>query len=318
MVSVLPGLYAKSISSRAIIVASESDRRVDWRPPLAVWRGTYMTTILLVGGADTGRAPMAAALLARLLEARGLAWLVESAGVLGHDGDPAEVEARDAMAHMGMDINRHEARTLTDELAERAALLLAIDSGTALVLRSRFPEAVARIHTLGELAGRPRDIPDPFRMQIGAWMTYAREIETLLTAALPHIVALVPEGRRAEPDAPVPVPAAGDRSGSRGEAAERIVGLLRLGAEMPEVLDWGAARGRIESDLGQAAAAPYGPDDLVAAYTGLLRAALAMTPAAPSPGQLAALREAAGRLATPLGQDDLGDFSARLAGWAAL
>src|SRR5262245_50512815 len=148
-----------------------------------------MTTILLVGGADTGRAPMAATLLRRLMGA-GVA--IESAGVLGHDGDPAEIEARDTMAHMGLDISAHQARSITDELAAAATLLLAVDRGTELVLRARFPGAAGRIRTLGELAGRQRDIPDPFRMQIGAWITYAREIEELLKAGLPRIAELLP------------------------------------------------------------------------------------------------------------------------------
>src|SRR5215207_4146124 len=151
-----------------------------------------MATILLTGAADTGRAPMAAALLRRLLETRPHDWAVESCGVLGHDGAVAEVEARDTMVHMGLDIAEHVARSLDDDMAARAALIITIDRGTALVIRARFPSAAARTFSLGELAGRTRDIPDPFRMQIGAWMTYAREIESMLQAALPRIIELMP------------------------------------------------------------------------------------------------------------------------------
>ncbi|HEY3229366.1 MAG TPA: protein tyrosine phosphatase [Roseiflexaceae bacterium] len=271
-----------------------------------------MVTILLIGGADTGRAPMAAALLRRLLEQRGYGWLVGSAGVLGHDGDPAEVEARDAMAHMGLTIGDHQARSLTAELVAEAALLLALDSGTALVARAHFPDAASRIHTLGALAGRQRDIPDPFRMQIGAWITYAREIETLLETALPRIVAAMPttdDGRRTTND---------QSSEARAAAVERIERLLRTAIEMPGVIDWAAARARIEADLGEIAAVPGDTNDLIAAYIGLLRAALTMTPPVPSHEQLAALRDATGRLTGPVGQADLNDLSLRLGGWAAL
>ena len=162
-----------------------------------------MAIILLGGAADTGRAPMAAALLRRLLNARSDDWAVESCGVLGHDGAVAEVEARDTMVHMGLDIAEHLARSLDDDLAARAALIITIDRGTALVIRARFPDAAARTYSLGELAGRARDIPDPFRMQIGAWMTYAREIESMLQAALPRIVELMPAATKDEgPDEP--------------------------------------------------------------------------------------------------------------------
>src|SRR5215213_8052715 len=151
-----------------------------------------MAIILLSGASDTGRAPMAAALLRRLLTARSDDWAVESCGVLGHDGAVAEVEARDTMVHMGLDIAEHLARSLDEHLAARAGLIITLDRGTALVVRARFPFAAARTYSLGELAGRARDIPDPFRMQIGAWMTYAREIEGMLQAALPRIVELMP------------------------------------------------------------------------------------------------------------------------------
>jgi len=268
---------------------------------------------------------MAAALLRRLLEQHGYGWPVGSAGVLGHDGDPAEVEARDAMAHMGLTIGDHQARSLTADLVAEAALLLALDSGTALVARARFPDAASRIHTLGALAGRQRDIPDPFRMQIGAWITYAREIEALLETALPRIVAAMPttdDGRRTTDDGRTNTidraPATDATPDTRTAAVEQIERLLRTAIEMPGVVDWAAARARIEADLGEIAAVPGDTNDLVAAYTGLLRAALTMTPPVPSHGQLAALRDATGRLTGPVGQVDLNDLSLRLGGWAAL
>jgi protein-tyrosine-phosphatase len=277
--------------------------------------------ILLVGGSDTGRAPMAAALLRRLLAKHGYSYTVGSAGVLGHDGDLPEIEARETMAHMGLNINDYQARSLTDDLVRDAALLLAVDSGTALVLQARFPAASARIHTLGGLAGRQRDIPDPFRMQIGAWITYAREIAALLDAALPQIVGLLPAVVASATGQPAAVASAAveaTASDPRSAAAERIARLLRTAVEMPDVVDWAAARGRIEVDLDQVAATPRSSGDLAAAYIGLLRAALAMTPGAPTPGQLSALRAAAGRLAEPVGQADLNDLSMRLGNWATL
>jgi protein-tyrosine-phosphatase len=311
-----------------------------------------MTTILLIGGADTARAPMAAALLRRLLDQQGYDWGVGSAGVLGHDGDPAEIEARETMAHMNLSVDEHLARSLTDDLVGGAALLLAIDNGTALVLRARFPSAAARTHTLGALAGRQRDIPDPFRMQIGAWITYAREIAALLEAALPRIVELMPttddrrpttddrrpttddrrptttddrraENQNSEPRTPNPEPRTTDDGlGTTGDArrgaAERIERLLRTIADLPGAVDWSVARERIEADLGTVAAAPRDGGDLAAAYVGLLRAALAMTPAAPSPGQSEALCTAAARLHASISQAHLNELSARLAGWSTL
>ncbi len=284
-----------------------------------------MAIILLGGAADTGRAPMAAALLRRLLNARSDDWAVESCGVLGHDGAVAEVEARDTMVHMGLDIGEHQARSLDDDLAARAALIITLDRGTALVVRARFPAAAARTYSLGELAGRARDIPDPFRMQIGAWMTYAREIEGMLQAAMPRIVELMPaaegratnderrtmsdESRMPVPHPPSPIP----QSLERADAAGRIAQLLQIAAQMPGVIDWAAARARIEADLAPIAAMPHAAGDLIAAYAGLLRAALALLPAAPTAGQIAALLRAANRLPHPIGQTELNELSSQLA-----
>lgn len=291
-----------------------------------------MPTILIVGAADTGRAPIAAALLRRLLEVRGYDWSVESAGVLGHDGAAAETEARDTMVHLGLDIADHRARSIDEALAEQAALLIALDAGTVRVIRARFPAASARAFSLGELAGRPRDIPDPFRMQIGAWMTYAREIAGMLEVALQRIVELMPVTDDRRPTTGHPAlsgnssvsgaSAAGETkqkepaphiSSERAAAAMRIAQLLQIAAQMPDVVDWGAARPRIEADLATIAAAPVAPGDLVVAYAGLLRAALGLLPAAPSANQLAALRDAAAGLGAPIDQDALNDLSARIA-----
>jgi protein-tyrosine-phosphatase len=255
---------------------------------------------------------MAAALLRRLRDARGYAWAVESCGVLGHDGAAAEVEARDTMIHMGLDIGEHQARSIDDDLVRQAALLIAIDRGTALVVRARFPDAA--VYSLGELAGRPRDIPDPFRMQIGAWMTYAREIDSMLAAALPRIVELTPQAMQDQPPGANDSPgAARTVSSERAAAAGRIVQLLAIAAQMPGVIDWPAARVRVEADLAPIADAPTDAGDLVAAYSGLLRAALALLPPAPTAGQLAALHRAAARLDQPIAQADLNELSAQVA-----
>lgn len=281
-----------------------------------------MTTILLIGAADTGRTPMAAALLRRLLEQHRLSWNVGSAGVLGHDDDPPEIEARDAMAHMGLDIGEHRARSVSDALALEAALLIAMDSGSVRVVQARFPAVAARTWSLGELAGRPRDIPDPFRMQMGAWLTYARELETLLEAALPRMKALVGETDQQPPAtdgaptmeiAPVePVPPSADRNA----AVARMTRLLAFAEEMPHVLDWTAARAQLEADLATASK-PINSSDLSAIYADLARAVLALSVTPPTAGQIAGLRAVVERFSRPVQQDDLTWLSGQIATWAA-
>ncbi|HYF63037.1 MAG TPA: hypothetical protein VD886_09520, partial [Herpetosiphonaceae bacterium] len=148
-----------------------------------------MTTIIVVGGADTGRAPMAAALLRRRLLEVASDWRVESAGVLGHDGDTWQPETRLALENLNLTPPEHTARSLTAEMAGAADLLIAVDRGVGRALELRFP--AARWRTLPDMAGTEREVPDPFRMTLDAWIIYGRELDSQLKAALPTIVELV-------------------------------------------------------------------------------------------------------------------------------
>ncbi|MFQ3631325.1 protein tyrosine phosphatase [Roseiflexus sp.] len=275
--------------------------------------------ILIIGAADTGRAPLAAALLRRFLAEQNTVVRVESAGVLGHDGDPASPDAIAVAEHMALDLSGHCARSLSDDLVEDAVLLLAIDSGTARVARLRFPQAASRIHALGELAGRDRDIPDPFKMQIGPWLVYAREIDQMLHQALPNIMAYLPE-----PSAPLPRAearpslAAPVVAEERRAAAERTAQLLDLMTRIPGIVEWNAAREQVDAAIAAAHQHPAGATDQIIAYCALLRAALALTPAIPTTAHLAALRDAIARLEQPVGAGDIEALSAQLGGWTSL
>jgi protein-tyrosine phosphatase len=271
--------------------------------------------IMIVGAADTGRAPLTAALLRRMLLQRAIDARVESAGVLGHDDDPASPDALAVADHLSLDLSAHRARSLSADLVDAASLLLAVDRGTARVARLRFPQAEARIHTLGELAGRDRDIPDPFKMQIGPWLIYAQEIERLLQQALPRIIAFLPEGATTPPDSepPAPSPVVAEE---RRAAAERTAQLLDLMTRIPGIVEWSAAREQIETTIALAQAHPAGVSDLVVAYGALLRAALALTPPVPGTVHLAALRDAIARLEQPITSEDVSSLSARLGAWS--
>lgn len=286
--------------------------------------------VLIVGAADTGRAPITVALLRRLAEQRGLDWRVESAGVVGHDDDPAEPEARDALLILGLDLSAHRARSLTDAMVRAAQVIITVDRGVARVVRARHPGAT--VAALGELAGRERDVPDPFRMQVGAWVQYAREIEALLLAGLPRLEALLTGEASPDEGRPIPAPAglSDERPGGapnlaapvasvahepRLAAVARMTRLLDLGAEMPGVLDWAGARRQIEADL-TLMEQPLASHDLARPYVAVLRAMLGLLPEPPAAGQCARLRAAVARLRAPITSGDLENLSRELAAFA--
>lgn len=308
-----------------------------------------LPTILIVGGADTGRAPMAAALLRRLLRLQQREWHVESAGVTGHDDDPPEPEARNAMKTFGLDIEAHCARSVTEELIGAARLLIAIDRGTARVLEVRHPAAADRIVTLGTLAGQQRDIPDPFRMPVGVWVSYAHEINRLLQAGMPRLIAIIEEGSSpahilaaaadssappasaapspattpaTTPAAPPPAqaasnPADDDRAASRSASIARCERLLMVLHDMPGLVNWEQARQQLSEDILATGRHSLRPDDLVQAYSALLSGLLRMQTSPPSSEHIHMLQAAVIRMHQPIDQEAVSSLSASLVQWSS-
>ena len=246
-----------------------------------------MTTIIVVGGADTGRAPLAAALLRRRLSEHADDWRIESAGVLGHDGDTWQPETRLALDHLNITPHDHVARSLTPEIAATADLLITVDRGTGRALELHFPNALWR--ALPDLANTPREVPDPFRMTFDAWIIYGRELDGQIKAALPTIMQIIEEGGRMKNEGGnrdrgseigdqesgignqeagiggresgvgdrgsandlygvAAVPAA-PSTFSQQLAADRLAVLVRGIAGIPEVVDWARARNAIRETL---------------------------------------------------------------------
>ncbi len=291
--------------------------------------------ILIVGGANTGRSPIAVAFLRTMLSARGLDWIVESAGVTGHDDEYAEPEACSAMYSLGQDITHHSARSLTANLIAASRMLLAIDSSIVHVIRMIHPDAVERMTTLGALAGRQRDIPDPFRMNVATWISYAREIEHLLHDGLERLIVLVQAFQAGQspslsnldrldlprPGTATPAPVAPPPTDhlppdpQRTAAVQHCERLLSVIGDMPDLVDWDKARQQLDHDLTIIATRSLGSNDLILPYTNMLRALLAICDTQPTDTPLAHLTHAVRQMQAPVGQDALTDLSGILAGW---
>lgn len=142
--------------------------------------------LLVIGGSDTGRTPIAAGLLRHAL---GGSAIVLSAGVLSHAGESAATEAQMALESIGIDISNHVARPLDDTEHRQAELLLAVDRGTEMVLFTRFPND-PRVACLSELAESP-DVLDPHRMPLGVWVAIVHQIQQQIDKALPNIRRLL-------------------------------------------------------------------------------------------------------------------------------
>ena len=111
-----------------------------------------MSTILVVCTGNICRSPIAEGFLRELLQDRGIdGILVESAGVSGLRGYPADPEAVRAAAEQGFDISRHRARRVNHKMIERADLLLAMTAEQRDAVIGQVPGSMSRAFTLKEL-----------------------------------------------------------------------------------------------------------------------------------------------------------------------
>jgi len=87
---------------------------------------------------------------------------VASAGTWGMDGRPASENAVTVMAERGVDISAHRARTISGGDVAEADLVLVMSHEHLLILESTWPQYRWKMHRLSEMAGRRKDISDPY------------------------------------------------------------------------------------------------------------------------------------------------------------
>lgn len=117
--------------------------------------------VLAVCHGNICRSPVAAALLARELEALGVE--VQSAGFIGFNR-PAPAEAVAAAERHAVNLADHRSRLLTNDLARGADLIVVMDAGQRRLVCERFGRFPRDIVLLGDLDPAPveaRTVRDP-------------------------------------------------------------------------------------------------------------------------------------------------------------
>jgi protein-tyrosine phosphatase len=135
---------------------------------------------------------MAAGLLQERLTEEGLdsRHRVASAGTWGVDGRPAAENAVAVMHERGIDISDHMARTIRSEHVAEADLILAMSREHEAMIRNTWPQYAWKVHRLSEMAGKRKDVADPYGQPIENYRACADLISTYIDRGLDRILEL--------------------------------------------------------------------------------------------------------------------------------
>jgi protein-tyrosine phosphatase len=105
--------------------------------------------------------------------------VVMSAGIAAAPGCPPSSEAVVVMQEKGLDLSRHEAQPLTDQLVRHADLILTMTQSHLQSIVERWPSAADRTRVLMPDRG---DVSDPIGQTVGAY----RHCAVQLTEGVKH------------------------------------------------------------------------------------------------------------------------------------
>ena len=126
--------------------------------------------ILVVCVGNICRSPMAEALLKQRYPHK----KIDSAGVgalVGHPADPAALEI---MTAQQLDITKHIAKQLDENLAKKADIIFTMSDGQTKWIEERWPFCRGKTFKLGHW--KNKDIADPYKHEMSAFKTAYQDI----------------------------------------------------------------------------------------------------------------------------------------------
>jgi protein-tyrosine phosphatase len=114
---------------------------------------------------------------------------VRSAGVASREGEPASANAVTALKKVGINLNGHSSKLLTQEMLDKALLVLCMTESHRDMIELSADPVPKRLHLFREFMG-PKgilEIPDPYGMHLSAYEACRDE----MVAAIPSIISFL-------------------------------------------------------------------------------------------------------------------------------
>ena len=152
-----------------------------------------MPNILFVCTANVCRSPVAEVIFSNWLTRQAIPgdWHVTSAGTWALSGQVASNYSREVLAEQGLNLGEHRSRRVDRGMLEGADLVLCMTRSQVEAIQIEFPEHAGRIHLLTAITGPGYDVADPYGGPREGYVMMAAELQRLIEAAGPRIVALV-------------------------------------------------------------------------------------------------------------------------------
>tara|TARA_E500000178_G_scaffold192562_1_gene190516 strand:+ start:131 stop:556 length:426 start_codon:yes stop_codon:yes gene_type:complete len=98
---------------------------------------------------------------------------IVSAGVAAGYGDPASANSVAALKKIKLDLGRHKSQPLTQDLIDRAFLILGMTQSHIDILSHYYTGLPERVHLFREFMGKGEtpEIPDPYGQNYAAYAT---------------------------------------------------------------------------------------------------------------------------------------------------
>jgi protein-tyrosine-phosphatase len=112
---------------------------------------------------------------------------VVSAGVASRTGEPASANAVTALKKVGIDLNGHKSRPVTQKLLDDSVLVLCMTESHRDMIEMTAEPVPPRVHLFKEFTGAKHDleVPDPYGLHLSAYEASRDE----MVAAIPSIIA---------------------------------------------------------------------------------------------------------------------------------